>query len=130
MGAWGIKSFENDDASDWLYDLEESDDLSVIQKALQLDNAYIEAPECCNALAAAEVVLALLGKPRPGIPENAMEWVNKNPIDPSLIVPSAIDAVSLVLSGNSELNELWAETDEHTLWQEDVKEILRKLKES
>lgn len=53
MGAWGIKSFENDDASDWLYDLEESDDPSVIQKALQLDMAYLEAPECCNALASA-----------------------------------------------------------------------------
>ena len=27
MGAWGVLAFDNDDANDWAYDLEEADDL-------------------------------------------------------------------------------------------------------
>jgi len=61
MGAWGVKTFENDDSSDWLYDLEESNDLSVIEAALNEGGSdYIEAPEGCNILAAAEVKLSCL----------------------------------------------------------------------
>ena len=36
MGAWGHDNFENDDASDWLYELAESEDLSVVIDPLAL----------------------------------------------------------------------------------------------
>jgi hypothetical protein len=79
MGAWGIRAFENDDASDWLYDVEESNDLSIVAAALNVDESgYLEAPEACNALAAAEIVLALQGKPRTGLPENAKKTGLRN----------------------------------------------------
>jgi Domain of unknown function (DUF4259) len=61
MGAWGVANFENDDAQDWVYELEESKDLSVVAN---LDNEiYLAAPECARALAAAEVLTALLSRP-------------------------------------------------------------------
>ena len=47
MGAWGIGSFENDEALDWLSDLVASGDASVIE----------------SALAAADVVAAWNGHP-------------------------------------------------------------------
>jgi hypothetical protein len=36
MGAWGHDSFDNDDAGDWVYELEESSDMSVIVEFAKL----------------------------------------------------------------------------------------------
>jgi hypothetical protein len=62
MGAWGTEPFANDDAMDWIADLETAKDLRVVRAALDAvpgDGAeYIEAPVGCVALAAAEVVAA------------------------------------------------------------------------
>lgn len=71
MGAWGSGSFDNDDALDWVNDLEGSKGTAVIEFALQavLDESdYLEAPECSAALCAAEVVAALKGAPGQGLP--------------------------------------------------------------
>jgi Domain of unknown function (DUF4259) len=76
MGAWGVGSFDNDDAADWLNDqLRRSADLRPIQTALdavaQLDpTGYLEAPEASAAVAAAEVVAALAGDPAANLPSD------------------------------------------------------------
>lgn len=36
MGAWGEKNFENDDALDWVYELEATTDLTVVSKTLEV----------------------------------------------------------------------------------------------
>jgi len=41
MGAWGVRAFENDDACDWAGQLAESDDLTVIERAI--DAALVDA---------------------------------------------------------------------------------------
>ena len=49
MGAWGVGTFENDDASDWAYQLEEAGDLDLVQVTLAAaadPEAYLEAPTC------------------------------------------------------------------------------------
>ena len=131
MGAWDSNTFDNDDAADWLYELECCDDLSVIEQALQFEEDYIEAPEGCGALAAAEVVLALLGKARTGFPESAAEWVNNHKtLDANSLKDSAIKAVTLVLSEQSELVELWEETSDFSVWKKDVNEIRSILEDS
>jgi hypothetical protein len=110
MGAWGHKTFENDDASDWLYELEESSDLSVIESALTFEG-YIEAPDGCNALAAAEILLALAGKPHSKLPENAAACVAEHShLNSTKLFPVAAASLTQVLSDNSELKELWQET--------------------
>jgi hypothetical protein len=35
MGAWGIGNFDNDDASDWVYELEEVEDMSLVEATLE-----------------------------------------------------------------------------------------------
>ena len=35
MGAWGVGTFENDDASDWVYQLEGAEDLELVRATLQ-----------------------------------------------------------------------------------------------
>jgi hypothetical protein len=62
VGAWGARAFENDDAMDWVYVLEEAQDTTLVAEALEkvaesVDD-YLEAPECNEALAAAEVIAA------------------------------------------------------------------------
>ena len=67
MGAWDATSFGNDAANDWAHDLEESDDLSVIEEALQaildLGDGDLGTGDSERAIAAAEVVAWLLGRP-------------------------------------------------------------------
>lgn len=66
MGAWGVGSFENDDAGDFLGDVTDSGDLSLIREALDnvlTSTEYVEAPDACMAIVAAEVVAAALGRP-------------------------------------------------------------------
>lgn len=132
MGAWGIKTFENDDSSDWLYDLEESDDLSVIENTLnEANQEYVEAPEGCNILAAAEIILGLQGKGRE-LPENAKEWIEKNKtLNVDSLVGAAIKAIDVVLSENSELLELWQDAaDDFDAWKTDVESIKAALSAS
>ncbi|MFC3150610.1 DUF4259 domain-containing protein [Litoribrevibacter euphylliae] len=131
MGAWGFKTFENDDSSDWLYELEESSDLTVIESAISEANEdYIEAPEGCNILAAAEIILALHGKAKESLPDNAEQWVSKNKsLDTSGLRDKAIQAIDKLLSDSSELKELWQETDDFEFWVKDVTSIKSALSE-
>lgn len=75
MGAWGHGSFDNDAASDWLGDLAEGD-VSLVGETLDAVGAaekdeYIDADDACNALAAAELVAAALGKGEDRLSESA-----------------------------------------------------------
>lgn len=130
MGAWSHEPFGNDDAADWLSELEESNDLSVIESALSAvtDEAeeYLEAPQCSSALAAAEVVAALLGMPAKSLPEEATAWVSGKPQPTAALVAKAKGAVAAVLS-SSELQELWAESDDYSQWQAATKDLLARL---
>ena len=133
MGAWGIKTFENDDAGDWLYDLEESNDLSVLKSAFEASREeYIEAPEGCSALAAAEVLLGLIGKPRENLPENARKWIESHKhLDGSVLTTEGASAVAAVVSDKSELKELWEEAGEDfSNWKIDVDQIRKLLADS
>jgi hypothetical protein len=67
MGAWGELAFDNDAANDWAYGLDDVDDLSLVESALQVIEAvgsgYLDQDIACNALAACEVLARLRGKP-------------------------------------------------------------------
>src|SRR5271165_474090 len=56
MGAWGHLAFDNDTANDWAYGLEDTDDLSLMEEALeQIEEAgaeYLDQDIACIALAA------------------------------------------------------------------------------
>ena len=63
MGAWGTGPFDDDNASDWVWELQEADDWRVVEQALRgaadVDaTTYLEAPDGQIAWAAAAVVAA------------------------------------------------------------------------
>ena len=131
MGAWDIGSFDNDGASDWLCGLEKSSDTSLISSALRavtdIGDEYLEAPDCCNALAAAEIVSALRGHPLANLPDEAKQWVDAHRgLDTSSLVPTALSAIQRIRT-NSELKELWDEVDETTKWLVTVDDLTSRL---
>lgn len=130
MGAWDAGNFDNDDAMDWLAELE-AEGLAAVDGALQSvlagANDYLEAPTCCAGLAAAEVVAALRGKPVGRPPEALTAWVVRHAARPSAeLTASARAAVEAILA-RSELRELWQESDEFEEWTSAVGDLARRL---
>jgi hypothetical protein len=127
MGAWGHLFDENDDAADWLADFEDSLNWATVDEALAITEAdYIEAPDASNALAAAEVVAAGLGKGSPRLERAISEWALAHSSEAAARREQAVSALTVVRD-NSELQELWQEADEYADWQTSVNETLSRL---
>lgn len=121
MGTWDETSFGNDAANDWAYGLEECDDLSYIdatlQRVLDAGDEYLEGPDGDEAIAAAEVVAWLLGRPTPvnAYTKKVAEWVAAHPIQPTPeLTLKAVSALDRILREPSELLELWEASDRWT----------------
>jgi hypothetical protein len=130
MGTWGAGPFDNDDASDWTYELAPDGDVGVVQHALQAvggdGDADPDAATCQSAIAAAEVVAAGLGRPVASIPEEVAEWVAAHAEVAWLEqVPQALGALDRIATG-SELTVLWAESDEAT-WRASLEDLRIRL---
>lgn len=126
MGAWGIGSFDNDHACDWLLDLIEGDDLAPMRAAIAqvlAEDDYLDSDLAVEALAAIEVLAATLGRPTVAIGEEEefQAWLTRLQLqgDPSL-VPGALRAIERILAPESELRELWEETEDYADWCADV----------
>lgn len=118
MGAWGSDSFDNDAACDWSYLLEESRDLSLVESTLKAaagsEGEYLDADAGCEALAACEVVARLRGQfgARNSHTETVDNWVKSHPLRPSgELLDLARRAITRVLGKDSELRELWSDSD-------------------
>lgn len=129
MGASGYSAFENDDAMDWLAELEDAEDTSVLVNAFDeisdVSEDYIEIPEASIAIAAAEVVAALLGRTAISLPEEVMEWVEGRGEMASAVVNQARSAVNRILV-DSELQGVWEDSGSSD-WKACVEDLLRRL---
>lgn len=131
MGTWLVDSFGNDDACDWADGLEEVSDLSLVEDTinavLALGNEYVEAPEATAAIAAIEVIARLQGNwgERSAYSLNTDMWVEEHKLlKPSKeLVQKAHLVITRILAENSELNELWQESDEYNAWLQSVTEL-------
>ena len=131
MGAWGCGAFENDDSGDWLDQLQETSDTSIIADALQhvasLGDEYLEEPHSSYAIVAAEIVAALRGHPVSELDETAQEWVaSHRSLSVVSLVPTALAAIQRVRT-NSELKELWDDSPEAANWYAMLDDICTRL---
>lgn len=131
MGAWETGSFDNDDALDWLFDLEDSADTSVISAALQdvlgKGDDYLEVPECSVGIAAAEVIAALSENPAAKLPDNAKAWIETNAdLEITNLISKALKAVKLIRE-DSELKEVWDESADADAWYHTVDNLIERL---
>ncbi|HAT33140.1 MAG TPA: hypothetical protein DCW29_20520 [Janthinobacterium sp.] len=127
MGTWASDTFGNDYARDWAQDLQETTSLEHIEgsidNALDGADAELEAPFGAEALAAIDVLARLQGQP--GAADDGTEdidqWVArcKRKVTPALAA-KAHAAIERVLSPQSELDQLWRESDEYEAWRAGV----------
>jgi hypothetical protein len=134
MGAWGTGVFDNDTACDWADELEESDDLSVLEEALELVLSagadYIEAPDAEQALAAADVIARLQGNAGDsGAYTEAVDaWVSGNKFKvPPVLAKKALAAIERILVEPSELLELWSESEEFGAWMSGIENLRSRI---
>ena len=133
-GAWDVGSFDNDDALDWVWELTESDGISIVEDSLQAaagSSSYLDAPTASMAIAAAEVVAALRGNPRPGLPEEVAAWVQANPVQVGdrllSVARAAIKNIKNLES--SELAQLWSDSEDMAAaWRADLDNLQRRLR--
>lgn len=134
MGTWAVDAFGNDDACDWSYKLEITDDLSLVESTLAkvaaAGSGYLDAPESCEALAAAEVVARMQGNFGESNPytETADVWVRNIDRRPSqALCQNAHHAIDRILSEPSELLDLWQDSEEFVLWRQSVLDLKARI---
>lgn len=132
MGAWGTGIFENDTACDWAYGLKDVEDLSLIESALDavFEEEYVESYIACEALAAMETLARLNGN---GDVENSYTetvdmWVSSVHLKiSSELLDKANNALTMILGPSSELQELWAESEEFSAWQKELESLKARM---
>jgi len=134
MGAWSDGPFDNDDVADWIDELAETppDEWpGMLRDALTAavdEDGCLEAPEGAVAVSAAAIVAATLpgGPPLGDDVELSGEDVAELRLDRDVIV-LARRALRRVAGENSELLELWEESDDVDALREQIEPIDRAL---
>ena len=129
MGAWGTGNFENDQAADFVAELVAAKDTDPIKTAVEqilfATEESLDADLASRGLAAAEVVAAL--RRHPGdVPDEVSEWVSGR-IAASVELRMMAHSVVIKVLNDSELRELWEETDDFDRWREVVRNLLKRL---
>jgi len=106
MGAWGSGPFENDDALDFVFEIEGVDSLKAAFEGAKDD--YIDAGVASEIVVAAECVAAMAGSAHPGMPEELAERLKDFPRPEADLLTQASEALAAVAK-DSELVELWNE---------------------
>lgn len=130
MGTWSHESFGNDTANDWAYELEDATDFSVIEAALQValdeGDEYLDADLVMEAIAAVEVIAKRLGKGTQSdvYTEKVDQWletISEQPSDDVLSLAKRV--LERIVADDSELKELWLESDEYELWLGNIQQL-------
>ncbi len=131
MGAWGAGHFENDTALDWVYGLEESKDEKILWNAIEavMPEEYVDSDVAVEALAALEVAAGLNGKQSTDLPEEVEKWLSKNSTLklPDNFYGRAKEALDKIIGTESELKDLWEESDSFDEWLTEVKNLRTRL---
>jgi hypothetical protein len=133
MGAWDHSNFGNDTAHDFAYEATEQG-MEKIKTAIRAasecgEEEFLDSDECCEALAAIEFIATAKGKMAEDFPENAEEWLAGKDVSeltsPDLIRESQ-KAIARIKS-NSELKELWKETEHFNDWVKVVDDLEKRI---
>jgi hypothetical protein len=134
MGAWGVDAFDNDSANDWAYGLNDVDDLSLIESAIddivEDEEDYLDADLATDALAACEVLARLLGNAgkHNAFTEKVNAWVAAHPLKPpATLIRRAHKAIDRIAGDESELHELWSESGD-AAWLASVNDLRSRLR--
>src|SRR5690606_39156143 len=92
---------------------------------------YVEAPDACQAIVAAEVIAAALGRATAATARHAAlpAWIARvRPrLEPGLATQAA-DALAGILAADSGLRELWEDSNEFDEWRASVEDLEAQLR--
>jgi len=126
VGAWGKEPFENDDALDFMEELQSHPTWEEVRG--EFNNAlaagsYLEAPDGSQVVAGAALVASNLGAGN-FLPEEYADIPSKMGAMPKDLVLLARKAIAKVLGEGSELKELWQENEsEYADWLKTLTDI-------
>ena len=127
MGAWGAGNFENDDALDFLAEI---DGPTVLESAFQAlpsaGEGDVDATDACRVLAAADIVAAMMGRPSADCPADLTPRLKEFGKPTDTLIELARQGVSRVLF-DSELLDLWHESDNREDWNVVVTDLIERL---
>ncbi|MES2160094.1 MAG: DUF4259 domain-containing protein [Pseudomonadota bacterium] len=132
MATWAVDAFGNDYAQDWAEDLGQISNLEAVENTLDmaLDNVgeTLDAPFAAEALVAIEVLARLQGKGGERSEDSAAvdEWVDARKAKARVrtdLAEKAGRAIERILSEQSELRELWADSEHYADWRAAVEEL-------
>ena len=133
MGAWSIHAFANDDAAEFIAELQKADSDEPLSRAIATVNGsmgYLDASDAARALAAAEFVAAGLGRPCSALEgeEAAAAWFARTRFVPApSLVADTRRAVERVLAGESELRNRWEDSADAGAWKAEVAGLRERL---
>lgn len=134
MGTWGYGVFENDDASDFMYDFVDSDPIEYIKNAFEkYSSDYLEVDEAHKILISAAVLdIAIKGTEYSDFhyDEYAPLIEKVKGLEVDVLVSPALKALDRVLNDTSELYELWQESGLFSEWHQVIMAIRTRLSES
>ncbi len=136
MGAWSHEPFGNDTACDWAAELEESTGFVVIEQALDQviadkNEDFIDADDGSIAHAAAEVLAQITGQGTQDLDflDGVSQWIDQLDARPSTaLIQKAIIVIDILTQENSELDELWQDSDDYEEWTQNLNELKEILK--
>jgi hypothetical protein len=125
-----VRNFDNNFVADWIYNIRQASDLSVLSKAFEnVLEGYgkVMERECALGIAAAEIVAAMAGRPAMDVPYAVDDYIErvKTVPDPALI-QTAIKAVERIRTG-SELQQIWDEREDGGAWREALLDLADRL---
>ena len=136
MGAWSHEPFGNDTACDWAAELEESTGFVVIEQALDQviadkNEDFIDADDGCIAHTAVEVLAQITGQGTQDLDflDGVSQWIDQLDARPSTaLIQKAIIVIDILTQENSELDELWQDSDDYEAWTQNLNELKEILK--
>jgi hypothetical protein len=132
MGVWGTGNFDNDTALDWVFELEETNDLSLIVETIEavFIEDYIDSDVGAEALIAIEAIVRLKGNfgVENSYAEDLDNWVKSHSLEVSSeLIEKSKKALELIVSDKSELYELWGETEDFEAWKNEINDLRVRL---
>jgi hypothetical protein len=131
MGSWGYATFEDDMTLDWLGDFSRKPSQAAVTMVLNAAaKGDLDDTKSAAALAAAEVVAAMNGKPvaKLAASEPVGQWAAQQPAPSADLLKSARKAVERVFE-ESELREIWEDAGEESLegWKTEIDDLISRL---
>ncbi len=125
MGVWGTGPFENDNALDFVAEIQGVDGL-IEEVRLQEVGGEIAIDKACRLIVVGECVAAMRGHRHPDIPDRLAQAIQAFDPPSDDLYDKARDSLSMVIT-NSELSDLWADSDDRGEFNRAMTDLIDRL---